>query len=301
MTPARFGALDTWRVTPGTGVVGTKLIRADDPYQSGHYPGCPIYPGVFVVESACAAVRRFDDRYPVLAAIDSVRFSRPLRPGDTLRVDARCQVDDRVLTARVRCVDGADRPVARMTLRLRPPGFAAPAGRPGAAGAAATGPGPDPAELLPHRAPILLVDRVLTGAAPGTVVTARTVDRAEPCYAGLGGTGAYPPTLLLESFAQSCGIAWRLGGPADGTRPDGLLLFGAARAVAFHRPVYPGDTIRHEVRLDHASGDSALLSGASYVDGIRVATVGSALAVLRTGAALGSPTPAGMVATRPTE
>jgi 3-hydroxyacyl-[acyl-carrier-protein] dehydratase len=146
-------------------------------------------------------------------------------------------------------------------------------------------------DLLPHRYPILLVDSVVISEPPDRVVTAKTVTSTEPCYAalpeGLARSGyAYPSALLLESFAQSCGILWRLGLRARGTDLTGLLIFGSARDVVFLRPVYPGQTVLHEVRLDDVKGDNAFLSGESWVDGECVATVGSAVTVVRSSEAL---------------
>jgi 3-hydroxyacyl-[acyl-carrier-protein] dehydratase len=120
-----LNAVDEAEVTPGVGVVARKFIRADDPYLSGHYPDFTIYPGVFAIESASQAVDRYVTRthgpaYQArLVAVDTVRFSAPLRPGDTLWLHIDCASDGDVLLARVRCHDGADRPTARMALRFQ--------------------------------------------------------------------------------------------------------------------------------------------------------------------------------------
>jgi 3-hydroxyacyl-[acyl-carrier-protein] dehydratase len=141
-------------------------------------------------------------------------------------------------------------------------------------------------ELLPHRYPILLVDRVLESEPPHRMVTAKAITFAELCYAALpdGLTRsryAYPPTLLLESFVQSCGILWRLGIQSRGEDLAGLLIFGSARNVVFHRPVFPGQTVRHMVRLDNVRGNNAFLSGGSWVDDEKLLTVGGVVAAVR--------------------
>jgi 3-hydroxyacyl-[acyl-carrier-protein] dehydratase len=140
--------------------------------------------------------------------------------------------------------------------------------------------------LLPHRYPILLVDRVLESAPPHRVVTAKAITCTELCYStqpeGLGRSRcAYPPTLLLESFVQSCGILWRLGLQYRGEDLTGLLIFGSARDVVFHRSAFPGQTVRHVVQLDSVRGDNAVMSGESWVDDKKLATIGGAVAVSR--------------------
>ncbi|SBT41205.1 3-hydroxyacyl-ACP dehydratase FabZ family protein [Micromonospora narathiwatensis] len=116
-------------VEPGTdGVTATKRIVATDPYLEGHYPGFPIYPGVFTLESVFQAARRAveAERGPdvgvSVAAVRSVRFKAPLLPGDVLTVSCRLS-DDPDDPGRVRAVadcrrrDGAA--TAKVTLELR--------------------------------------------------------------------------------------------------------------------------------------------------------------------------------------
>jgi 3-hydroxyacyl-[acyl-carrier-protein] dehydratase len=117
-TAAALPAVDGVTVD-GPEAFGTKAIRATDRYLAGHYPGAVIYPGVFIVESACQVVARWAApvRY-ALAAVDSVRFTAALRPGDTLRLAVRCTERDGALHATVRGTDAAGQPVARMALRF---------------------------------------------------------------------------------------------------------------------------------------------------------------------------------------
>ncbi|MCW3816575.1 polyketide synthase dehydratase domain-containing protein [Micromonospora sp. DR5-3] len=113
------------------GITATKRIVATDPYLAGHYPGFPIYPGVFTVETVHQAARRAveADRGPdvrvELAAVRSVRFKAPLLPGDVLT--ASCQLrDDPDDPHRVRVVadcrrgDGAATAKVTLELRVRP-------------------------------------------------------------------------------------------------------------------------------------------------------------------------------------
>ena len=79
---------------PGVRARGTWEIHERLPFLSGHFPGNPIVPGVLMVESAaqvgavCALTHPdHHGKFGVFAGIDEVRFSRIVRPGDTLVID----------------------------------------------------------------------------------------------------------------------------------------------------------------------------------------------------------------------
>ncbi|WP_162002412.1 beta-hydroxyacyl-ACP dehydratase [Streptomyces sp. CB01881] len=140
--------------------------------------------------------------------------------------------------------------------------------------------------ILPHRHPILLVDTVLEWHPFDRIVTTKAVSGSEPCYAGMAeGLGrsaySYPKTLLIESFGQSGAVLWLESIRTRGESLDGTLIFAAARNVEFHRPVQPGDTVRHELKIDQLVGANAFLSGRSFVGDEPVMTVGEAIAVIR--------------------
>jgi 3-hydroxyacyl-[acyl-carrier-protein] dehydratase len=79
---------------PGVRARGTWEIHERLPFLAGHFPGNPIVPGVLMVESAaqvgavCALTHPdHQGKFGVFAGIDEVRFSRIVRPGDTLVID----------------------------------------------------------------------------------------------------------------------------------------------------------------------------------------------------------------------
>src|SRR6478609_3487805 len=142
---------------------------------------------------------------------------------------------------------------------------------------------PDVRLLLPHRHPMLLVDRVLT-CEPSRIVTSKAISGSEPCYQGLTDdlpTQSYrfPSVLILESFAQSGALLWALENRTVKAR--GVLALGGIRKVRFYRSVYPGDVIQHTVQIEKMIGDNALLSGQVDCGGRLIATVGSLIAVVR--------------------
>ena len=78
---------------PGARVVARKLVREDEWYLSGHFPGNPIMPGVLMVEAMAqtGAVAVLSDeenrgKLALFAGIDDVRFKRLVVPGDELEL-----------------------------------------------------------------------------------------------------------------------------------------------------------------------------------------------------------------------
>ncbi len=80
-------------LVPGARVVARKLVREDEWYLSGHFPGRPIMPGVLMVEAMAqtGAVAVLSDeenrgKLALFAGIDDVRFKRIVVPGDELEL-----------------------------------------------------------------------------------------------------------------------------------------------------------------------------------------------------------------------
>lgn len=96
-------------------IVCDKTFRADEFFVQGHYPGQPIVPGVILCESAmqAGAVLLSDKAdagtgVPVATRINDVKFKRMVRPGDTIRIEARLTerlADAFFMTAKI-TVDG---------------------------------------------------------------------------------------------------------------------------------------------------------------------------------------------------
>ncbi|HWI52382.1 MAG TPA: 3-hydroxyacyl-ACP dehydratase FabZ [Symbiobacteriaceae bacterium] len=79
---------------PGKRAVGIKNVSANEPVFQGHYPGNPIFPGVFIIEAmaqtgavALMAMPELAGRVPLFAGVDEGKFKRPVLPGDQLRIE----------------------------------------------------------------------------------------------------------------------------------------------------------------------------------------------------------------------
>jgi 3-hydroxyacyl-[acyl-carrier-protein] dehydratase len=83
---------------PGARVAARKLVRPDEWYLAGHFPGRPVMPGVLIVEAlaqtgAVAVLSKEENRgkLALFAGIDELRFRRVVEPGDELALT--CELD----------------------------------------------------------------------------------------------------------------------------------------------------------------------------------------------------------------
>lgn len=144
---------------------------------------------------------------------------------------------------------------------------------------------------LPHRFPMLLVDRVVD-LVPGERLTAlKAVTCNEPWYEELGADTpaedfAYPSSLLVESWCQSAGVLATWDHPNPDVLSGQVMLFGGMTGVEFHRPVLPGEVLEHIVRLDRRVDDTVLFEGETRSAGEPVMTVGRIVMAFRPAEAL---------------
>ena len=103
-------------------------------------------------------------------------------------------------------------------------------------------------ELLPHRYPFLLVDRVIE-VEPGVSLTAiKNVTINEPFFQGhFPGQPIMPGVLILEAMAQGTGLL-AFSGLLDANDPTLYILVGIDKA-RFRGQVTPGDQLQIEVTL----------------------------------------------------
>src|SRR6266849_6101625 len=102
-------------------------------------------------------------------------------------------------------------------------------------------------KILPHRYPLLLIDRVLELKRKERIVAIKNVTINEPFFAGhFPNLPIMPGVLIVEAIAQAGG-ALLLTEVED--RADKLMVFTGIERARFRRPVVPGDQLRIEVEV----------------------------------------------------
>lgn len=119
--------------------------------------------------------------------------------------------------------------------------------------------------VLPHRYPILLVDRVLEMEPGKRIVAVKNVTINEPVFLGhFPGRPVMPGVMLIEGMAQAGGLLLLHDIP---DRQNKLLLFASIEEAKFRRPVVPGDQVRYEIEVLRLRSTYCKLAGKALVDG----------------------------------
>ena len=121
-------------------------------------------------------------------------------------------------------------------------------------------------KLLPHRYPMLMVDR-LVDIVPGiSAVGIKNVTINEPFFQGhFPGQPVMPGVLIIEAMAQTSAVlVVRAMGPEAARQ---LVYFMSIENARFRKPVTPGDQLRIHVMKERSRGPVWRFSGAAKVDG----------------------------------
>lgn len=130
-------------------------------------------------------------------------------------------------------------------------------------------------ELLPHRYPFLLVDRVLELEPNQRVLAVKNVTINEPFFQGhFPGHPVMPGVLVLEALAQAGGLLTQLSAAAAGAVNGEEKLFYLVKIdnARFSRMVVPGDRLMLEVKLKRVIRNMAMYECMASVDGKTVAS-----------------------------
>lgn len=120
-------------------------------------------------------------------------------------------------------------------------------------------------EILPHRYPFLLIDRVIEFKRMERIVAVKNVTINEPFFQGHFPTyPILPGVLMVEAMAQAGGVLLLTEVP---DRDDKLMVFTGIDQAKFRAPVVPGDQVRIVVDVLKFSRRGATMRGNAFVDG----------------------------------
>ena len=134
-------------------------------------------------------------------------------------------------------------------------------------------------KMLPHRYPILLVDRVVEFEANVRILALKNVTINEPFFAGhFPNRPVMPGVMMLEALAQTAAL---LSFMSLGQAPDEntLVYFVGIDGARFKRVVEPGDQLMLEARIDRAKAGvykyktRATVDGETAVEAVLMCTV----------------------------
>ncbi|MGY8992917.1 MAG: 3-hydroxyacyl-ACP dehydratase FabZ, partial [Rhodospirillales bacterium] len=121
-------------------------------------------------------------------------------------------------------------------------------------------------EMIPHRYPFLMIDRIIETVAEERAVAIKNVTINEPHFQGhFPGHPIMPGVLIIEAMAQTAAVlvVHTLGKEAEGK----LVYFTAIESARFRRPVIPGDSIRITVNKQQRRSNLWRFGGEGWVDG----------------------------------
>ncbi len=125
-------------------------------------------------------------------------------------------------------------------------------------------------QMLPHRYPFLLVDRIIELIPDDRIIALKNVTMNEPFFQGhFPGKPIMPGVLIIEALAQAGGVlAYQSGG---GNNRGRLIYFMGMDQVRFRKPVVPGDQLIFEAKILKWRSKVAKMSGTAKVDNQLVA------------------------------
>ena len=126
-------------------------------------------------------------------------------------------------------------------------------------------------DVLPHRYPFLLVDRIVEVEGDKRIVGIKNVTINEPFFQGhFPGHPIMPGVMIIEAMAQVGGMLLLTHFEGQNVE-DKVVYFMSLDNVKFRRPVLPGDQLRFELEMIAFRGKTCRMIGQAFVDGQLVA------------------------------
>ncbi|MEA3370074.1 MAG: 3-hydroxyacyl-ACP dehydratase FabZ [Campylobacterota bacterium] len=124
-------------------------------------------------------------------------------------------------------------------------------------------------EIIPHRYPFLLVDRITEVVKNESLIGYKNVSISEPVFQGhFPGHPIYPGVMILEGMAQAGGIlAFQSMEMTKEEAAQKVVYFMSIDKAKFRSPVKPGDKLEYRISVIKQKGSIWMLKGEAFVDG----------------------------------
>lgn len=124
-------------------------------------------------------------------------------------------------------------------------------------------------DLLPHRFPFLLVDRVIElSPAHDELVAIKNVTNNEPFFNGhFPGCPVMPGVLIIEALAQASAVLYKFYQNNHEQKDDRLTYLATIDNARFRQVVVPGDQLHLNVKVKKGKKDIGVMHGTGLVDG----------------------------------
>ena len=134
-------------------------------------------------------------------------------------------------------------------------------------------------EMIPHRYPFLMIDRMIDVIADVSATGVKNVTANEPYFQGhFPSQPVMPGVLIIEAMAQTAAVlvVHTMGSDAEGK----LVYFMSVDSARFRKPVVPGDQLMVHVTKERSRGNVWKFHGVAKVDTVIVAEATYAAMIL---------------------
>ena len=124
-------------------------------------------------------------------------------------------------------------------------------------------------EIIPHRYPMLLVDRITDMELKKSIKGFKNISISEPAFQGhFPGHPIYPGVLILEGMAQAGGVlALKSSDLTEEQMKNKVIYFMSIDKAKFRTPVRPGDRLDYELEVIKMKSSLMVLKGQAFIDG----------------------------------
>jgi 3-hydroxyacyl-[acyl-carrier-protein] dehydratase len=124
-------------------------------------------------------------------------------------------------------------------------------------------------EIIPHRYPMLLVDRITEMELKKSIKGFKNISISEPAFQGhFPGHPIYPGVLILEGMAQAGGVlALKSSELTDEEMKNKVIYFMSIDKAKFRTPVRPGDRLDYVLEVIKMKSSLMVLKGQAFIDG----------------------------------